>query len=427
VIAPRPYQLEGIQRVRVAFAAAPSVVLVLPTGGGKTIIGSWIIKNALEVGTRSLFVAHRVEIIRQTFCKLVRNGIAIQDVGVIMGSTPADRGGELFPADVSSLDDDDELWSRFGRRRPGAKVQVGSIDTLRVRAKTGDFDLIIIDEAHRALAQSYKTLVAAHPGAFVLGLTATPYRADGEGLEDLFDDLVSIASPAALVADGFLVEPTIWRPKLRADLSGREAPRRRLRDRGARRRHEPRRARRQHRRPLERARLRRPHRRVRVRRRALKVDRAALRRGRRRRRTPRRRDARGRARRDPPSPRQGRDARGVELRRALRGLGPALGQVLHPRAPDQVDRALPPASRPHPAPVEGPARDHPGTTPGASTSTAGPPTIASFRSRATPSCARTPAPRGASARTAGSSSRTRLASATTAAPSSASPRPAVSR
>jgi hypothetical protein len=118
VIAPRPYQLEGIQRVRVAFAAAPSVVLVLPTGGGKTIIGSWIIKNALEVGTRSLFVAHRVEIIRQTFCKLVRNGIAIEDDRRHHGLDARRRAAPSSSLPTSRSLDDDELWSRFGRRRP---------------------------------------------------------------------------------------------------------------------------------------------------------------------------------------------------------------------------------------------------------------------------------------------------------------------
>jgi DNA repair protein RadD len=220
VIPLRPYQEDGIARVRAALEVVSRVLFVLATGGGKTVIASWIVRAAMAKSPGILFVAHRRELIRQTFCKLVRNGIPIDQVGIIMGDTPAAKGGELFPADVASLTDN-ELWERFGRRRPGAAVHVASIDTLRGRAKLPRVALIIIDEAHRALAASYRKLVDTYPDASVVGLTATPYRADGEGLGDLFEDLVVIASPALLIAEGFLVEPEVWtvpvgdRPDLR--------------------------------------------------------------------------------------------------------------------------------------------------------------------------------------------------------------------
>lgn len=175
-----------------------------------TIVASHIVSNALECGSRVLFCAHRRELIAQSFCKLVRNGIPIDEIGIIMGDTPPARGGDLFPTDVLGLTDE-ELWTRYGRRRPGAKVQVASIDSLRGRTKPLA-DLVIIDEAHRALSKSYVDLVAGYPDAVVLGLTATPYRADGKPMAELFDELVVIATPRLLIDEGFLVEPTIWRP-----------------------------------------------------------------------------------------------------------------------------------------------------------------------------------------------------------------------
>ncbi len=215
----RPYQTDGIARVRAALERVARVLFVLATGGGKTVIASWIVLSALERGSRVLFVAHRRELIRQAFCKLVRNGIPVASIGIVMGDTPAARGEELFPEALGALSDA-ELWARFGRRRPNAPIQVGSIDTLRGRAKLGKLDLIIIDEAHRALARSYIELVGSYPEAAVLGLTATPYRADGRGLGDLFDDLVVIATPSLLIREGFLVEPEVWTVPQRPDLSG---------------------------------------------------------------------------------------------------------------------------------------------------------------------------------------------------------------
>lgn len=217
----RPYQREGVQAVRARIHAGKRrIVFVLPTGGGKTVVASSIVESAREKGSRILFCAHRRELIKQTTTKLFRMGIPHDQVGVIMAGTPA-RAGALFgasPLDVmaqlrergtSDPQIDCELWGLFGARRPQAPVQVASIDTARGK-ELGDFDLIIIDEAHRALAKGYRDLVAKYPRAVILGLTATPYRADGKGLGELFDDLVPIATPRQLVEMGFLVEPRIF-------------------------------------------------------------------------------------------------------------------------------------------------------------------------------------------------------------------------
>ncbi|MDY0004940.1 MAG: helicase-related protein, partial [Polyangia bacterium] len=132
---------------------------------------------------RSLFIAHRRELNNQASGRLVQMGLPEPAVGVIMAQDP--------------------------RRRPTAAVQVASIDTLRNRPKPRA-DIVIIDEAHRASSRSYRDLAAHYPGAIHIGLTATPYRADGRGLGDMYDELVQVSSPSELIREGYLVEPRVF-------------------------------------------------------------------------------------------------------------------------------------------------------------------------------------------------------------------------
>lgn len=215
----RPYQVDAIEAVRATIRSGKRrPVFVLPTGGGKTVIASSIIVGAISKGTYSLFVAHRRELIKQAFAKLVRSGIDPQSIGIIMAGIPT-GAAPLFAADIATLSDD-ELWARYARRRPMALVQVASIDTLRNRARLSPApSLIIIDEAHRALAKGYRDLVEAYPGAIVIGLTATPYRADRKGLGELFTGLVVGGKPADLVANGSIIEPRVFTVSALPDLS----------------------------------------------------------------------------------------------------------------------------------------------------------------------------------------------------------------
>jgi superfamily II DNA or RNA helicase len=180
----RPYQLDAVEQVRrKVHDGARRTLLVLATGGGKTSCAAHLIQCALEKGKRSLFVAHRRELIEQCYGRLLTAGIAEANVGIIMAGDK--------------------------RRRPHAPVQVASLDTLRARCKP-PADLVIVDEAHRALAKSYRDLASEYPNAVHLGLTATPYRADGRGLGDAYDALVVVASPKELIAKSFLVEPIVY-------------------------------------------------------------------------------------------------------------------------------------------------------------------------------------------------------------------------
>ena len=87
-----------------------------------------------------------------------------------------------------------------------AHIAVHSIQWLsrnieKVKGKPG---LVIVDEAHHALAKTYKMMWEAWPEAKFLGLTATPWRMSGEGFTDLFEVMVQSWSVKRFIAEGWL-------------------------------------------------------------------------------------------------------------------------------------------------------------------------------------------------------------------------------
>ena len=173
----RDYQIEICEKVNEAFEAHRSVMMQMPTGTGKTVVLASLVKQYLnrDADCSVLIVAHRIELIEQTGTFLNHFGI---DYGVIAGG-----------------------------KRPAVlkRVMVASVQTL---SKNLDIDLspslVVIDEAHHALAKTYQMLWAAWPEAKFLGLTATPYRMSGDGFTDLFEVLVDSWSVKQFIADGWL-------------------------------------------------------------------------------------------------------------------------------------------------------------------------------------------------------------------------------
>ena len=157
----RDYQLEMLDRLHLAWEKHQSVMVQMPTGVGKTVLLAEEIRNErLRVKCSRAFgvlvVAHRIELIDQISKTLDKFGI---EHGMIVSGKPIDETKQ---------------------------VQVASIQTLSRRTLDEDFSLIVIDEAHHALAKTYKMLWDRWPSARFLGLTATPCRMNHAGFMDLF-------------------------------------------------------------------------------------------------------------------------------------------------------------------------------------------------------------------------------------------------
>lgn len=200
----RSYQVEGDAAVQAVRAEDPRarVLAVAPTGAGKTtLFGHWVLGEVAR-GGRALVIAHRTELIAQARARLIAQGLPASDVGVVMGDGRMIVDGRTVQC-----------------ARPHAPVQVCSIDTLRRRVLPRGVTLVVIDEAHRSLSKSYRDVINAYPDAFVVGVTATPYRADERGLGDLYNRLVVVTSPRALMAEGYLSEPRVFSHPHRADVS----------------------------------------------------------------------------------------------------------------------------------------------------------------------------------------------------------------
>lgn len=187
----RPYQDDLVTRTRGSFRAGKRrPLIVLPTGGGKTVCFSYIAHGAVTLGNRVWIIAHRAELIRQAGNTLAQFGVGH---GII----------------------------KAGVRPTESPVQVASIQSVVARiGKVEPPDLIVIDEAHHATAGQYRKVLDAYPSARVIGVTATPCRLDGRGLGDVFDDLIVGPSLGYLTDEGFLSPARYFAPPVVADLSG---------------------------------------------------------------------------------------------------------------------------------------------------------------------------------------------------------------
>lgn len=172
----------------------------LPTGTGKTVLFA----NLPSIGLRRLLVvAHREELLDQAADKLRH-----WNPGLTVQVDQADRW-----ADVETLSAfDGELFAGTGYAVCASVATIGRAGGRRLtRYPGGLFDAVVIDEAHHSSAQSYQSVIdhfgAGKPGGpLLLGVTATPFRADGADLSKVFEKVVySLELPDA-INRGYLVD-----------------------------------------------------------------------------------------------------------------------------------------------------------------------------------------------------------------------------
>ena len=187
---PRDYQTSAENAICHEWDTVTSTAAVLPTGTGKTVLFANVIKRRLP--KRALVIAHREELIWQARNKIER--FANTSCGIEMAELYVNNSlfGET-PVVVSTIQTLNSPWG--DRHRMG-------------RFKPTDFDTLIIDECHHATADSYRRVIdyfRQNPNLKVLGVTATPDRADEEALGQVFDSVAFDYEILDAIHDGWLV------------------------------------------------------------------------------------------------------------------------------------------------------------------------------------------------------------------------------
>lgn len=184
----RPYQIEAKKEILNYWQnGARSVMLQMPTGTGKTMLFVSLLKDIWNhffdkrVLKRFLILVHRKELVEQ-----VQNTLS-KKYGLCHGT-------------ILSGKKDNTQW-----------IQVAMVQTLSKKKrlkhwKENSFDFIICDEAHHILADSYQKVRKTFPNAFLLGVTATPYRLNHQPFTDTFDALVKSMPINNFILQGYLSE-----------------------------------------------------------------------------------------------------------------------------------------------------------------------------------------------------------------------------
>lgn len=187
----RPYQREALEISRTKFAAGVTRQLIaLPTGTGKTPLFACV-RDHFKFSNQIMVLVHREELAQQAADKL-RTWNPGCSVGVEMADSIASPMDDFIVASVPTI---------------------GRTNSTRIQKfKPGNFDAIITDEAHHSTAQTYRNIFN-HFGLhepenkrLLLGVTATVSRGDGNGLADVYDEIIYQMSILDAIKDGWLVD-----------------------------------------------------------------------------------------------------------------------------------------------------------------------------------------------------------------------------
>jgi superfamily II DNA or RNA helicase len=181
----RPRQKTFVDRSLAALASRGNTLGVAPTGAGKTVMLSAVTGELICDGAKACVLAHRDELTAQNRAKFQR---------VVPGVA------------TSVIDATEKFW--------GGQVAFAMVPTLARASNLADMprlDLLVIDEAHHAVADSYRRIIdrvrEANPDARIFGVTATPNRGDRKGLREVFDNVADQVRLGELIASGHLVPP----------------------------------------------------------------------------------------------------------------------------------------------------------------------------------------------------------------------------
>lgn len=178
----RPYQQEAVKAIHKEWDdGRKNVLLVLPTGTGKTVCFSQVVKDQISDGSRALIIAHRGELLEQAADKLKRNN----GVDSALEKAESSSLNSIFPVTVASV----QSLSQVSRLNKFPKDY---------------FKTIVIDEAHHAMSDSYQRVVEHFDSAKVLGVTATPDRADQRNLGQFFECKAYEYTMRQAIKDGYL-------------------------------------------------------------------------------------------------------------------------------------------------------------------------------------------------------------------------------
>lgn len=170
----RPYQGDSVESLRQGFREKHvRQVLAAPTGAGKSRIMEYMIRAAMEKGSRIMFMCERRILVEQFSAHLDRAGI---DHGILMAGH----------------------W----RFRPDKLVQIASAQTLERMETLPAIDILFIDELHACLRASVIRMMETRPTLRIVGATATPFH---PAIGKYFSNVVSVTSMAKLVEEKFLV------------------------------------------------------------------------------------------------------------------------------------------------------------------------------------------------------------------------------
>jgi len=185
----RPRQEESVVKSIDALSKHNNTVTVAPTGAGKTIIFSSVIKSLMHSKMKVLVLAHRDELTEQNQDKFKQVNPNVSTS--IVNAENKDWSGQVIFAMVQTITRDEHL-----ENMPA-------------------IDLLVIDEAHHATAESYLKIIEyaqkINHNLKLFGVTATPMRGDKSSLGVVFSNCADQIELHELIADGNLVPPITYR------------------------------------------------------------------------------------------------------------------------------------------------------------------------------------------------------------------------